>query len=129
MSVFMLSVVNKPFMANVIIPNVVMLSVGAPKKGLDRQLNGIYSLIYTPSIPPPPKNSNWIVLSIFFIFNIWSEFIYFDVLDAANPARYAAMVFSAISLVFSTPLMCILIQYESNCQNRILINRWNIFIL
>ena len=54
----------------------------------------------------------------------FSEFIYFDVLDAANPSKYFPMTFATISLCICTPLLCIWNNYEFNCHNRTLINRY-----
>jgi len=53
----------------------------------------------------------------------FSEFIYFDVLDAPNTARYLAMAFATVSLCICNPLVYVWNNYEFNCHNRTLINR------
>jgi hypothetical protein len=62
-------------------------------------------------------------------FTHFSELMYFDVLDVANPFRYLAMTFSTISLCICTPLMYVWKNYEFNCHNRTLINRYKIIYM
>ena len=54
-----------------------------------------------------------------------SDFIFFDVLNASNTARYIALTYSIVNFFFNAPLLYLLIQLEFECHNRILINRFS----
>lgn len=55
---------------------------------------------------------------------IFSSVIVLDVIEDGHVAKYLAMTFSFVTFLFRTPILFTLVQYEQNCHNRILINRY-----
>ena len=52
-----------------------------------------------------------------------TKFIHFRLLDADHTSKYLALAFSTMVIVITSPMAAALVQFETNCHNRTLINR------
>ena len=80
-------------------------------------LVSFYHILYF----PPEENYEKHVE--YFYRNEDDDQLYFDLLDANHTSKYLVMLFSTIVTIIITPIMCNIVVFETNCQNRTLINR------